>query len=70
MPVQKNFVPRYPLGKNRVLDYLVNINHDDGRFDIVYNPKLKFPTISKHKIYLILLLVKAMIKQMNEQLRK
>lgn len=38
-----------PFRKNHVLDYLVNFNHDDGRFDIVFNPKLKSSTVSKQK---------------------
>jgi hypothetical protein len=35
--------------KNHALDYLVSFDDVDCRFDIVFNPKLKFPTKSKEK---------------------
>jgi hypothetical protein len=35
-----------PFRKNRVLDYLVNFYHADGRFDIILNPKLNSPTVA------------------------
>lgn len=39
----------FPFGKNSTLDYLINFNDDDGRFDIGCNSKLKSSILSKHQ---------------------